>query len=177
MYNFLYPLISLEPMDGISPNLHGYIIGTSLIELIRFWWPWPHFQGHWRTYMTISCTHYISWTNEWNFTKLAWIHHWDKFKSWLDFGDLDLIFKVTGGLRWKFLVPVISPEPMDGISPNLHGLHHWDKFKRLIRFWWPWPHFQGHWRTYMTFSCTHWYLLNQWMEFHQTCMDTSFGQV
>ena len=26
----LLPRISLEPVGGISPNLHGYIIGTSL---------------------------------------------------------------------------------------------------------------------------------------------------
>ena len=25
-------------------------------------------------------------------TKLALIHHWNDFKKWLDFGDLDLIF-------------------------------------------------------------------------------------
>ena len=58
-------------MDGISPNLLGYITGTSL-------------------------------------------------RADLDFGNLDLIFKVIGGLRWQFLVPIISHEPIDGISPNLH---------------------------------------------------------
>ena len=26
----LAPMISLEPMNGISPNLHGYISGTGL---------------------------------------------------------------------------------------------------------------------------------------------------
>ena len=35
----------------------------------------------------------------WNFTRLAWIHHWDKPKSWLSFGDSGPTFKVTGGLR------------------------------------------------------------------------------
>ena len=49
--------------------------------------------------MTISCMHDISGTNGWNFTKLTWIYHLDKLKSRLDFDDLDLIFKVTGGLR------------------------------------------------------------------------------
>ena len=43
--------------------------------------------------------HHISWISWWNFTRLAWIHHWDKPKSWLSFGDSDPIFKVTGGLR------------------------------------------------------------------------------
>ena len=43
--------------------------------------------------------HHISWINLWNFTRLAWVHHWDKLKSWFSFGDSDPIFKVTGGLR------------------------------------------------------------------------------
>ena len=28
----------------------------------------------------------------------AWIYHWDKLKSWVGFGDLDLIFKVIEDL-------------------------------------------------------------------------------
>ena len=39
--------------------------------------------------------HTISLTNDWNLTKLAQVHHKDGGKKWLDFGDLDLIFKVT----------------------------------------------------------------------------------
>ena len=38
------------------------------------------------------CVHTISLTNGWNLTKLSQIHHKD---GDLDFGDLDLIFKVT----------------------------------------------------------------------------------
>ena len=45
-----------------------------------------------------SCLHFISWTNSWIFTKLAQTHYWDWDKKWLDFGDLDLIFKVTPAL-------------------------------------------------------------------------------
>ena len=33
-----------------------------------------------------------------NLTKLALIHHWDKAKKLIRFGDFDPIFKVTGGL-------------------------------------------------------------------------------
>ena len=51
----------------------------------------------------------------------AWIYHKDKLKSKNGFGDLDLIFKVTGGFRWTILVPTISLEPIDGIPPNLPG--------------------------------------------------------
>ena len=71
-------------------------------ELIWFWWPWPHFQGHRKA-------------------------------------------EIVG--KWLFCT--LSPEWMDGFWPNCkvktaiklrQGLD-------LIRFWWPWPHFQGHTRT------------------------------
>ena len=35
--------------------------------------------------------HNISLTDGWNLTKLAQVHHQDQGKTWLDFGDLDLI--------------------------------------------------------------------------------------
>ena len=41
------------------------------------------------------CVHIISLTNSWNLTKLAQIHPKDRGKNWLDFGDLDFIFKDT----------------------------------------------------------------------------------
>ena len=41
------------------------------------------------------CVHPLSWIIRWNLFKLAEILHWDEGKKWLDFGDLDLIFKVT----------------------------------------------------------------------------------
>ena len=37
--------------------------------------------------------------NEWILTKLVHLYFCDMEKNWLDFGDLDPIFKVTGGLR------------------------------------------------------------------------------
>ena len=43
-----------------------------------------------------------------DFFKLASIYRGDKLKSLLDFGDLDLIFKV-----------IASFEPVDGFSSNL----------------------------------------------------------
>ena len=41
------------------------------------------------------CLHVISWTIGWNVTKFASLYKSDRIKSLLDFGDLDLIFKVT----------------------------------------------------------------------------------
>ena len=66
-------------------------------------------------------------------------------QCWLDFGDIDPIFKVTGGLRLL----------EHGLSAS-YLLKEWINFnqnctsillehvKELIRFWWHWPHFQGH---------------------------------
>ena len=48
-------------------------------EVIRFWWPWPYFQGHlhYKDSKSEPCVRSISWINRWNLTKLAQIHHWD----------------------------------------------------------------------------------------------------
>ena len=111
-------------------------------------------------------------------------------KSWLGFGDTDLIFKVTAGFKWpnlnkKVLICMLSHEPEAGMFPNL--LYYWGRIKsrldfcdldliflstrylrnqlansektncmdrtlghseELIRFWWPWPIFQGRCGTY-----------------------------
>ena len=47
-------------------------------------------------------------------------------KSWLGFGDLDLIFKVTAALKLpnlsqKVLVRIISHELVGRFQPDLHG--------------------------------------------------------
>ena len=47
----------------------------------------------------MACPHPVSWMNGWIFTKPVRLYCWDMEKNWLDFGDLDPIFKVTGGLR------------------------------------------------------------------------------
>ena len=46
-----------------------------------------------------SCPHSISLLIGQILTKLTQIYHWEKVKCGLEFGDLDLIFKVTGGIR------------------------------------------------------------------------------
>ena len=45
-----------------------------------------------------SCLHSISCNNGWILTKLAQTRYWDGGKKWWDFGDHDLIFKVTPAL-------------------------------------------------------------------------------
>ena len=51
--------------------------------------------------VTLSCLHNILWTSGWILTKFSWIYNWDLTKNWLDFGDLDLIFKITAVEKLK----------------------------------------------------------------------------
>ena len=79
-------------MGGFWPNLHNTLMGRGK-EVIRFWWPWPHFQGHTSTLkcsnfdqkilrMSLVCT--ISPEPKWCIlTKLAQEHHWDMGKKWV----------------------------------------------------------------------------------------------
>ena len=46
----------------------------------------------------MACLHCISWRNGWILTKLAQPNCCGMENNWFDFGDLDSIFKVTGGL-------------------------------------------------------------------------------
>ena len=135
---------------------------------------------HYKDSKNEPCVHSISWINRWNLTKLAQIHHWDWGKKWLDFGDLDLIFKVTPAL-WnsnfdrKELVCTLSLEPMvefyQTSTDTLLG-----QGKEVIRFWWPRPYFQGHYiikTLKMSFVCTLMSWINrchcdggkQWLDF------------
>ena len=94
------------------------------------------------------CLHSISWTNKWILTKLTQTHYWEGGKKWLDFGDLNLIFKVTPAF-WNFQIltkilfaPYFLNEMTDSGQTSYVVTLWW--FKEFIIFWWPWPHFQGH---------------------------------
>ena len=83
--------------------------------------------------------------NVWILTNLAQLHCCDMKKNWLDFGDLGPIFKVTGGLRLLengFSAPCLQNEWMDFDQTCTVILLR--QGQELIRFWWSWPHFQGH---------------------------------
>ena len=87
----------------------------------------------------------IFWTDGRILTKLAQVHCCEGGTSWLDFGDLGPIFKVTATFFnvWNFV-------------SGHYLLNQWTDFdqtcmdtmyggcEELIRFWWPWPNFQGH---------------------------------
>ena len=60
-------------------------------EVIRFWWPWPYFQGH-----CIINTQKVSLVNA---VKSLCAHYlFNQLLVLLDFGDLVFIFKVTPAL-------------------------------------------------------------------------------
>ena len=59
--------------------------------------------------MTLSCLHNFLWTNGWILTKFSWISNWDITKNWIDFCDLDLIFKVTAVEKLKIAWGVWGP--------------------------------------------------------------------
>ena len=86
-----------------------------------------------------SCLHSISWTNGWILTKLAQTHYWEGGKKLLDFGDLDLIFKVTPAL-WNFQILTKNAclHPISWtkwqILVKLHILWHWDGLKIWLDF-------------------------------------------
>ena len=118
----------------------------------------------------MACLHTISWMNGWIFTKLVHLYCWDIEKNWLDFGDLDPIFKVTGGLillENGFSASYLQNEWMDFDQTCTAILLRQGQEK--IRFWWPWPHFQSHRRAQIVgkwLVCTlspewmDWFLLN-----------------
>ena len=55
--------------------------------------------------VTLSCLHNILWTSGWILTKFSWIFNWDITKNRIEFGDLDLLVKVTAAEKpWKFLI-------------------------------------------------------------------------
>ena len=128
--------------------------------------------------VTLSCLNDISWISGWILTKFAWT------KSWLGFGDLDLIFKVSAGLKLpnlspKVLVCTISHELVGRFQPDLHGYN--------IGTWWSadlilvtLTYFS---RSVIDLTCQLWakrclcaqYLMNQLADFNQICMAITFG--
>ena len=85
---------------------------------------------------------------EWiDLTKLAQLYCCDMKKNWLDFRNLDPIFKVREGLRLlenALSAFYLQNEWMDLDQTCTAILLR--QGQKMIRFWLPWPHFQGHTR-------------------------------
>ena len=70
----------------------------------------PHLRGGWHTEfgmdpvgfgITLSCLHNILRSSGWILTKFSCIYNWDITKNWLDFCDIDQVFKVTAVEKLK----------------------------------------------------------------------------
>ena len=154
--------------------------------LNRFWWLWHDFQGHTGTLKCLKkgfCALSSEPVDGFLPNLLSYVPHilsyiphcWQKGKSWLDFGDLGLIFKVTLAL-WN-VQNIVS----------VRYLNQWVDFdqtsidtlfggEEVNRFWWPWPNCQGHtlWNVQNRGSVRS--ILSQWMDFDQTCIDRLLGE-
>ena len=121
-------------------------------EVIRFWWLWFHFQGHCiiktlKDSKNELCVHSISWINRFNLTKLAQIHLCDWGK------EVILVILISFSRSHQhFEIQILIVK-----SLCAHCLlNQWLEFyqtstntslgqgKEVIRLWWPWHHFQGH---------------------------------
>ena len=110
--HFLVWTISFEPVVGFIPNFHGYnwnitknwldldlVFKITAVEKLKI-------QRASALVLigvgvALSCLHNILWTSSWILTKCSWIYNRGITKNWSDFGDLDLIFKVTAVEKLK----------------------------------------------------------------------------
>ena len=123
------------------------------------------------------CMQPIFWMNKWILTKLVQLYCWDMKKYWLDFGDLDPIFKVT--VRLKLLenclsAPYLLNEWMDYdqlVHPNCYDMEknwldfedHDPIFKVTLRL------------TLVENGLSAPCLLKEWVDFDQTCTAIFLG--
>ena len=126
--------ISHELVGRFQPDLHEYNIGT--------WWradlilvTLTHFSRSLRDLNrqiwanSSLCAQYLM-NQQADLTRFAWIWHLDMIKSWIGFGDLDLIFKVTARLHppklsQKVFVCLLSHGPLDRMLPDLQAYINW----------------------------------------------------
>ena len=75
-------------------------------------------------------------------------------KSWFDFGDLVLFFKVSVGLKLPNLSQrCLCAQYLMNRLADFNQIYMDITFghdKKLNRFWWPWSNFEGHCQTYST---------------------------
>ena len=87
--------------------------------------------------------HPDSWRNGWILSKLVQKYCWDMDKNSVDLDDLDLFLKIIQCLRMLINgLSALLNEWMDFDQTYTDTSLGWRKV--LIRYWWPWPHFQGH---------------------------------
>ena len=170
----------LNQMMDFSQTLHIISLGK-LKDLIRFWWPWPNFQGHHtiKTKMILNCSLFL--TNVWIFYQICTERTLGQGKEVIRFWRPWPHFQGhIGILHVKFWPKNASaPYLLNQIKDSSQNLLiiSLGKLKDLTRFWWPWPNFQGHHTlktVQMSLVCS--LFFNQCLDFYQTCTETTLRQ-
>ena len=91
--------------------------------------------------ITWSCLHNILWNSGWILNKFPWIYYWNRTKNCSDFGERGLIFKVSAVEKLKMFCLHNILWNSGWILSKFSWIYYLEK--ELIRFWWPWPNFQG----------------------------------
>ena len=167
---WLVCILSHEGMEGFWLNLYIYIVVTLKKNWLDFDDHDPFSRSHkglicWK----MACLHPISWRNRRISTKLVHLYCCDIEKNWLDFDDLDPFSRSHKSLDcWK--MACLHPIMMEWIDfdQTCTTILLWHK-KELIRFWWPWPHFQGDRRAQVFGKWLFCTLSPERMDFEQTC--------
>ena len=118
-------------------------------DLRKFWWHWPNFQGHHTiktVKMSLVCT--LSpepiggfWLNLQRNTTVTLERNDSILVTLTSFSRPHQHFECQI-LTKKKLVCTQSLEPNNGFWPNF--MYCIIGIIKMIRFWWPWPNFQGH---------------------------------
>ena len=120
----------------------------------------------------MSLVYTLVLTNGWILTKLAYKQHWYKGRSGYSLVTLASFSRSHRHFNIKFwpnkLICTLSLEPNDGFRLSSMYCIIGIVKKYLIRFWGPWPIYQGH-NTIRTvkisFLSSAAYLVNQWVDF------------
>ena len=98
----LYLLYTLMCNPFWSPHIKTQGISVKVIIMSPHLWGREHIDfGVVEIRVRLSCLHNILWTSGWIHTKFSWIYNWDRAKDWIEFGYLDLIFKVIAVENWS----------------------------------------------------------------------------
>ena len=138
--------LSPEPIGGFWPNSKATSIEHGE-EMIRFCWLWPHFQDHTSTLNVkfwpkkLVCTLTLEtntgfWPNYSHcitgIIKISCLQHWPNFQ-----GHHTIKTVNTSLSALHLLNRLVEFDQTCTETPLRHE-------KEMVRFWLPWPHFQGH---------------------------------
>ena len=144
-------ILSLEPNDGFWPNFIYCIIGM-IKELIKFWWLWPNFQGHHT--IKLYCSNFRIITTIFGCPNLAFLQYFlhQRIVAFQIVVCLIMSPNQKGGGTYCFWCTSHQRCSLSSLYPLNQSMDFDQTYtdtllggsKEVIRFWWPWPPFQGH---------------------------------